>query len=157
MAIVKTNFYAQELNQLAPKRVRGELLDWGLNSLQLEVQIDASETGTLYAGDLVKIAATSTGKPKFVAGSASDAAVGYILFNAKKEAFKAGDRVTILVREGVLNCVTEEAIDAGDIVYYKDADGSVTKTKPSGAQRMGMAMAAVSATTGGTFIPVLVC
>ena len=76
---------------------------------------------------------------------------------AKKEAIKAGDIVTILLREGTLNCVTEEAIDAGDIVFYKDADGSVTKVQPAGAQRMGFAVAATAATEGGTFIPVLVC
>lgn len=157
MAIVKANFYKQDLNQFAPHRVRGELLDWGMSGLQMEVKIDASETDTLYAGDLVKILSTSTGKPKFVKGSATDKCVGYILYNPKKEAIKAGDIVTILLREGTLNCVTEEAIDAGDIVFYKDADGSVTKTQPSGAQRMGFAVAATSATEGGTFIPVLVC
>ena len=157
MAIVKTDFYKQDLNQFAPHRVRGELLDWGLNSLQIEVKIDASETATLYAGDLVKILSTSTGKPKFVKGSATDKCVGYILYNSKKEAFKAGDIVTILIREGVLNCVTEDALDAGDIVFYKDADGSVTKTQPSGAQRMGFAVSATSATEGGTMVPVLVC
>lgn len=157
MSIVKANFYAQELNQFAPKRVRGELLDWGLNSLQLEGQIDASETGTLYAGDLVKIAPTSKGKLKFVKGEATDRAVGYILWNARKHEIKAGDIVTVAIREAVLNCVTEEAVSAGDVVYYKDADGSITTTQPSGAQRMGIALEAVEATTGGTFIPVLVC
>ena len=157
MSITKTNFYSQELNALAPHRVRGELLDWGLNALTMEVQIDASETDTLYAGDLVKIKSTSTGKPKFVKGAATDKCVGYIVFNPKKNSFKAGDIVTVLVREAVLNCVTEDAVAAGDIVYYVDADGSVTKTQPTGAQRMGFAMAAVSATEGGTFIPVLVC
>ena len=134
MAIVKANFYKQDLNQFAPHRVRGELLDWGMSGLQMEVKIDASETETLYAGDLVKILATSTGKPKFVKGSATDKCVGYILYNPKKEAIKAGD-----------------------IVYYNDEDGSVTKTQPSGAQRMGFAVAATAATEGGTFIPVLVC
>lgn len=157
MAIVKANFYKQDLNQFAPHRVRGELLDWGMSGLQLEVKIAASETDTLYAGDVVTILSTSTGKPKVVKGSATDACVGYILYNPKKEAFKAGDIVTILVREAVLNCVTEDAISAGDLVYYKDADGSVTKTKPTNAQRMGFAMEAVAATDGGTFISVLVC
>ena len=55
MSITKTNFYSQELNAFTPNRVRGELLDWGLNAMTVEVQIDASEADTLYAGDLVKI------------------------------------------------------------------------------------------------------
>ena len=155
MAIVKTNFYSQELNQFAPKRLRGELLDWGLNALVLDVQIDASETGTLYAGDPVKLAATSQGKPKVVASAAADA-LGYIIFNAKKEAYKAGDIVSILIDGGVLECVTEEAINAGVEVAYKDADGSVTATIAQGTEPMGIVMSKVAATTGGTLVPVLV-
>lgn len=155
MAIVKTNFYSQELNQFAPKRVRGELLDWGLNSLQLEVAIDASQTDALYAGDAVKIAPTSTGKLKVVAAAGTDAIKGIILFNAKKEKAEAGDMITIAMRDAVVNCVTEDAINAGEEVFYKEADGSVTRTKASGAIRLGIAMAKVPATSGGIFIPVL--
>lgn len=157
MAIVKTDFYTQSLNQFRPERLRGELLDWGLNAWVLDVVIDASETGTLYAGDLVKVCPTSTGKLKVVAGESTDRAVGYIIFNAKKESFKAGDHCSILLRGGVIECITEEALEAGDIVAYKDADGSVTATIGAGVQRMGMAMEATSATSGGVRVPVLVC
>lgn len=155
MAIVKSNFYAQELNQFAPNRVRGELLDWGLNSLQMEVAIDASESADLRAGDIVKIAPTSTGKLKVVAADGTEAVKGMIIFNAKKEVLKAGDMITIAMRDAVMNCVTEEAINAGDEVYYKAADGSITKTKATNAVRLGIAMAKVPATSGGIFIPVL--
>lgn len=157
MAIVKTNFYTQSLNQFMPERLRGELLDWGLNAWVLDVVIDASETGTLYAGDIVKVCPTSTGKLKVVAGASTDRAVGYIIFNAKKESFKAGDHCSVLLRGGVIECITEEALNAGDIVAYKDADGSVTATIGSGVQRMGMAMSATTATSGGVRVPVLVC
>ncbi len=157
MAIVKTDFYTQSLNQFRPERLRGELLDWGLNAWVLDVVIDASETGTLYAGDLVKVCPTSTGKLKVVAGESTDRAVGYIIFNAKKESFKAGDHCSILLRGGVIECITEEALEAGDIVAYKDADGSVTATIGAGVQRMGMAMSATTAVEGGTRVPVLVC
>lgn len=157
MAIVKTNFYTQSLNQFRPERLRGELLDWGLNAWVLDVVIDASEAGTLYAGDIVKVCPTSTGKLKVVAGASTDRAVGYIIFNAKKESFKAGDHCSILLRGGVIECITEEALDAGEIVAYKDADGSVTATIGAGVQRMGMAMEATSAVEGGVRVPVLVC
>lgn len=155
MAIVKTNFYAQELNQFAPKRVRGELLDWGLNSLQMEVAIDASVAGSLYAGDVVAISPNSTGKLKVVASDGTEAIKGMIIFNAKKEEWKAGDMLTIAMTGSVMNCVTEEAINAGDEVYYAPADGSITKTQASGAVRLGYALAKVPATTGGIFVPVL--
>lgn len=154
MAITKSDFYAQSLNQFAPKRLRGELLDWGLNAWVLEVQIDASQATSLYAGDLVKVYPDSTGKLKVVAGASTDKCVGYILYNAKREEFKAGDICSILIRGGIINAVTEEEINAGAEVYYKDADGSVSAT--ASGNRMGFAMAKTEATVGGTFIPVLI-
>lgn len=156
MAITKANFYQHSLNQFVPNRVRGEYLDWGLNALVLEAQIDASETGTLYAGDPVKIKSTSTGKLKVVAGATTDAFVGYILYNPKHETVKAGDIVSILIDGGVISEVTEDAVSAGATLYYKDSDGSVTTTQPTNAVAMGIALSAVSATSGGTLIPVLV-
>lgn len=156
MAITKTDFYKQSLNQFMPNRVRGEMLDWGLSGEVIEVQIDVSQTDPLYAGDPVKIVSTSKGKLKVVAGSASDKFVGYIIYNPKHETFKAGDIVSVLLRGGVMSFVTEEAIDAGAIVYYA-ADGSVTTTAPGGAQsRVGVAFEATSATEGGVLMPVYV-
>lgn len=156
MAITKTNFFAQSLNQFAPNRVRGEYLDWGLSATVLEAQIDASVEGSLYAGDPVKIASTSTGKLKVVAAASTDPFVGYILFNPKHEEWKAGMICSILCTNGVLNCVTEEAINAGTPVYYKDADGSITTTGGTGARVMGVTMEKVPAVEGGTFVPVLI-
>lgn len=154
MAIVKANFYKHSLNQFLPNRVRGEYLDWGLNALVMEVKIDESEMGTLYAGDPVKIVATSKGKLKVVAAGA-DAAFGYILFNPKHETVKAGDIVSVLCKDGVISAVTEEAISAGADVYYKAADGSVTATT-TGKPRMGIALEATSVVEGGTLIAILV-
>lgn len=156
MAIVKTNFFAQSLNQFAPNRVRGELLDWGLSATVLEAQIDASVEGTLYAGDPVKIASTSTGKLKVVPAESTDPFCGYILFNPKHDEWKAGMICSILVTNGILNCVTEEALNAGTPVYYKDADGSITADGAAGARVMGITMAKVPATSGGIFVPVMI-
>lgn len=156
MAIVKTNFYSQELNQFAPKRLRGELIDWGLNAMAMDVQIDASEAGTLYAGDPVVIAPTSTGKLKVVAAAQTDKPFGFIIFNAKHESFKAGDIITILCKDGVMTCVTEEAINAGVDVYYNAADGSITASQPSGASVIGKTGAKVAAVSGGSIIPVII-
>ena len=59
MAITKTDFYKQSLNQFMPNRVRGEMLDWGLSGEVIEAQIDVSQETPLYAGDPVKILPTS--------------------------------------------------------------------------------------------------
>lgn len=155
MAIVKANFYKHELNQFLPNRVRGEYLDWGLNADVIEAKIDASQETPLYAGDPVKIAATSTGKLKVVAADATDKFVGFILYNPKHETAKAGDIVSVILRGGVMSCVTEEAIDAGTIVYYDATDGSITATPPAGAQsRVGVTFEKTSAVEGGSLVPV---
>lgn len=156
MSITKTNFYSQSLNAFAPNRVRGELLDWGLNAMQMEVEIDSTVSSKLYAGDAVKIVSTSTGKLKVVPITQTDAAFGFILFNPRKEEYVAGDIVTILVKDGILNCVTEDAINAGVTVYFDVSDGSVTSTQPTNAIAIGKTMEKVSAVTGGGFVKVLI-
>ena len=156
MSITKTNFYSQELNALVPHRVRGELLDWGLSSLQMEVEIDSTVVGSVYAGDAVKIVSTSTGKLKVVPITQADAAFGFVLFNPKKNAYVAGDIVTILLKDGILNCVTEDAINAGVTVYFNVSDGSVTSTQPTNAIAIGKTVEKVSAVSGGGFVKVLI-
>lgn len=158
MAIVKANFYKQSLNQFMPNRVRGEYLDWGLSAEVIEGQIDVTQETPIYPGDAVKIVATSKGKIKVVAADATDKFVGYVIYNPKHETFKAGDIVSIMLRGGVLNCVTEEAIDAGTVVYFDATDGSITATPPAGAKsRVGVTFEATSAVEGGAFVPVYVC
>lgn len=156
MAITKANFYKQGLNQFMPNRVRGEKLDWGLAGEVIEAQIDVTQETPLYAGDPVKIVATSKGKLKVAAGASTDKFVGYIIFNPKHETFKAGDIVSILLRGAVMSFVTEEAIDAGAIVYYNDTDGSVTATQGSAVSRVGVTFEATVATEGGVLVPVYV-
>ena len=152
MAIVKTDFYAQELNQFAPKRLRGEYLDWGLNAMVVEVEIDASQATPVYAGDKVAIVATSTGKLKVKAAATSDKGYGFVLYNPKKLEWKAGDKVSVLRDGGVILGGTEDKIDAGEVVYYNPADGSITKNVTD--EPIGLAVAAVPATTGGILVPV---
>lgn len=153
MAIVKTDFYAQDLNQFAPKRLRGEYLDWGLNAMVVEVEIDASQVASVYAGDKVAIVPTSTGKLKVKAvASADEKGYGFVLYNPKKLEWKAGDKVSVLRDGGVILGVTEDAIEAGEAVYYNATDGSITNTV--NGEAIGLAVAAVPATVGGILVPV---
>lgn len=156
MAIVKTNFYTQSLNQFAPHRLRGEYLDWGLNAEVIEVMIDASQGDTpIYPGDALTIVATSTGKLKVKAAAAGDTVFGFALYNPKYMSWKPGDILSCLRDGGVIMAVTEAAIAAGATVSYSAADGSVA-TAAAGDAPCGIAMAAVAATVGGILVPVLV-
>lgn len=153
MAIDKTKFYFQSLNQFAPNRVRGEELDWGLNAQVVEVEADASVATPIWPGDAVKIVATSTGKLKVAAAEAGDAVYGYALYNPKKQNYAAHDKFSVLRDGGAISEVTEEAIDAGTTVYFKVEDGSVTTTA-AGNILLGIALAKVPAVAEGTLIPV---
>ena len=155
MAIEKTNFYTQNLNQFAPHRLRGEYLDWGLNAEVIEVMIDASQEDPIYPGDALTIVATSTGKLKVKAAAAGDVIFGFALFNPKYSTWKAGDILSCLRDGGVIMCVTEAEVAAGAAVAYAAADGSVA-TASAGSTPCGIALAAVAATEGGVMIPVLV-
>jgi hypothetical protein len=152
MAIVKTDFYAQDLNMFAPKHLRGELASWSMNAQTVEVEIDASQETPIYAGDKVAIVATSKGKLKVKAAAEGDKGYGFVLYNPKKVEWKAGDIVTVLRDGGVILAVTEKAIAAGEEVYYDPTDGSVTNV--ANGEVIGIAMEAVSATTGGVLIAV---
>lgn len=152
MAIVKSDFYAQGLNQFAPKRLRGEYLDWGLNAMVVEVEIDASQATSVFAGDKVAIVPTSTGKLKVKAAAGGDKCYGFVLYNPKKIEWKAGDKVSVLRDGGVILGVTEDTVQAGEVVYYNPADGSITTNATD--EPIGLAVAAVPATVGGTLIPV---
>lgn len=153
MAIVKTDFYTQELNQFKPHRLRGEYCDWGLNAQVMEVEIDASQVEPIYAGDKVTIVTTSTGKLKVKAAGAADAGYGYVLWNPKHASFKAGDIVSVLRDGGCIYEVTDEAINAGDVVYYDATDGGVTKSATG--KPMGIALNTIAtAVEAGTLIVV---
>lgn len=155
MAITKANFYTQSLNQFAPHRLRGEYLDWGLNAEVIEVMIDATQEAPIYPGDALTIVSTSTGKLKVKAAGAEDTIFGFALYNPKYATWKAGDILSCLRDGGVIMAVTEATVAAGAVVAYAAADGSVA-TATSGTKPVGIAMAAVTETEGGTLIPVLV-
>ena len=152
MAIIRADFYKQDLNQFAPHRLRGELLDWGLDAQVMEVQIDGSELGTVYAGDKLTIKDTSKGKLKVVLAGPDDRGYGYAIYNPKKGKWKAGDKLSILRDSGVMSQVTEDAVSAGEFLYFNPVDGSATTTVTDAP--MGVALASVPATAGGTLIPV---
>lgn len=153
MAFVKANFFQHSLNQFAPNRVRGDYKDWGLNAQVLEVQIDSTQATALLPGDPVSIVATSTGKLKVVAATASTPVLGYIIFNPKHKEYVAGDICSVLCDGGVMYCGTTETINAGATVYYKVADGSVTTTSTNNI-KMGVMFEKSTSSTDGTLVAV---
>ncbi len=92
---VVTDQDAPNPNQFAQSTILGEL-DLRFNPNTVAVQIDQSETGSLYPGQAVKMVDSAGGVPKVIACSAdSDQVLGFINYNIKNRLFVAGDAAEI--------------------------------------------------------------
>ena len=90
-------------NQFAQAPELG-MADLRFNGQPIPVEIDASETGTLLAGQSVKIVDSIGGVPKVKAcDSDADEIFGFILYNIKKKSFTAGMACEIAAYNG--NCI----------------------------------------------------
>jgi hypothetical protein len=148
---------AQNVNQFLQTPILG-MLDQGAPFYgTISCEIDASESGTLVAGQPVKMFNSAGGVPKVVAASAvSDNILGYITYNKKDVSFVAGDRVEISTFGNVMYLISVGAIDRGaqveaSLLYV---GGVKTETGSSGARVVGWAFD--KATADGTLIRVMI-
>lgn len=90
------------------------MLDEKFNYDTIPCQIDASQSGVLFAGQAVKIVDNSDGVPKVVAIAAdTDDVFGFINYNIKNKHFKAGDAVEISQEGNVIYLMATAAISRG--------------------------------------------
>lgn len=120
---------AQNLNQFKPSVELGMIALEAIEGRTLEVKIDSAVEGTVKAGDVVKLVATSTGADILVTPktSASDKGFGVVAYNFKKTSYKAGDYCEIFVTGKVVFGKIGEAVNAGDDLTW-DATNGFTKT-----------------------------
>lgn len=140
-------------NQFSQTVVLG-MPDALVNQNTLSVQIDASETGELVAGQAVKIYDRAGGVPKVVACSAnSDQVDGFINYSIKDAILVAGDACEISRDENVLYLQATAPIARGAEVQLDVlTPGGVTAVVgSSGARKVGQALDKAS---GGELIRV---
>lgn len=122
-----TNIYTtMNLNSFSQSPVRG-LEDEKLNLNKLPVKL---ESGTISAGDMVKIVAGNAHVPTIEEVASTDVNDGSILFGfvpltRKRNKYSAGDMATIDLEGCVLYMIAGEDLDCGDAVCY-DATSSTT-------------------------------
>lgn len=118
---------AQNLNQFQQTAERGQIALLCANSPVISAVVDSTETGTLKAGDAVKLVSTSKGIPHVVkVGSADTATCGLVVFNpVKNDGIVAGDSVEIAITGAFMYMVASAAISAGAAVDYAYATGKV--------------------------------
>src|SRR5574343_1796469 len=98
---VTTETSSQNPNQFAQKSQLGAL-DLRFNPNTVAVQIDASQSGTLYPGQAVKMVDSAGGVPKVIACSAdADNVLGFLNYNIKNICFVAGDAAEISMNGNV--------------------------------------------------------
>lgn len=152
MAIEKKNFLTAELNQFAISPVRGMLADWGLNAQIMEVRIADSSVATILPGDAVKVVSSTKGVLTVDAAGTTDAIYGFMIWDAKSTKGTAGKYIRVLRDGGYMQMVTADALTAGDVVYFKAADGSVTKTGSGLGKACGIAVEDSAAAENGTLV-----
>lgn len=118
---------AQNLNQFQQTAERGQIALLCANSPLISAVVDSTETGTLKAGDAVKLVSTSKGIPHVVkVGNSDTACCGLVAFNpVKNDGIVAGDRVEIAITGAFMYMVASAAINAGAAVDYAYATGKV--------------------------------
>lgn len=145
---------AQALNQFKQTAERGQVAYLNCDSFKMSAVVDSSETGTLKAGDAVKIVTTSKGIPHVAKVAVSDtAAFGVVVYNAvKNDDIKAGDRLEVAFTGSFIYMVASDAITAGSALDYDYSTGKVA-TANSG---LGIGMAMEAAAADGDLIAVYV-
>lgn len=105
--------------------LRGQIVEGVVSStsgLALPAVVDSTQAGVLYAGDPVSLVATSTGTGHFVKATNPAAVVGFVSYETKKIAYKAGDVFTLASTGKVMHMVTETALTAGQKVALDMTD-----------------------------------
>lgn len=144
----------QNQNQFAMTVNLGKI-DLPFNYNTVSVQIDATEAGTLKAGQAVKMFDSVDGIPKVVACAANtDECLGFINYSIKDSSFVAGDRCEISMAGNVMYLLATGAIARGaqvtlDVTAVGGVQSAVTADKIVG-------WAFDKATTGGVLIRVFV-
>lgn len=139
-------------NTLAQNMVAG-LVDQRFANNTMPVMIDASQTGTAYPGQAVKIVDSADGVPKVVTCSANaDDVAGFLNYDGKVTGWTAGQQAEM---SGLGNCIylwTTTAVSRGTQVQLDvSSPASVAaKVGASGAAVVGWAYD--KATAGGSLV-----
>ena len=118
---------AQNLNQFQQTAERGQIALLTANSPVISAVVASTETGTLKAGDAVKLVSTSAGIPQVVKCGVSDTTItGFVVFNpVKNDGIVKGDRIEIAITGAFIYQVASDAIQSGAAVDYAYNTGKI--------------------------------
>jgi hypothetical protein len=141
-------------NQFALSPIKG-LVDMKFNASMISVVVDSTETGTLVAGQAVKLVDSLGGTPKVVACAAdTDDVFGFVAYNIKNSGFVAGDAMEISFHRGSIMYLEASAAIARGAKVMIVVTGQKVATATTGKMIVGQAFDKASAS--GDLIRVLV-
>jgi|GEM_PF-5330372 len=140
-----------QMNQMAQTPLKAQLAAI-FNANTLPVMIDPEQSGTLYAGDFVKLV-NATGKNILVQkAAATDSPFGVIIFTPKKQSYVAGDAVEVACDMSVVFLESAGVIARGANVEFYPTGSKVLST---GGVNPVCGIALDNATAAGQLIRVL--
>lgn len=121
---VDTTAPAPSPNQFAQAPTLG-MLDLRFNPDTVSAEVDASQSGSLFAGSAVKVVDSAGGVPKVIGCDANDDEVfGFINYDIKSQAFVAGSKVELSQDQNVMYLYSTTAIARGAQVTLDIESGS---------------------------------
>ena len=107
----------QQLNQFGQKPLKGEVAAIP-NPVTLSAQIDPSSSGTLYAGDAVRLVSGTSATILVDTVAATGTVFGFVIRNPKKSSYTAGDAVEIALPNSVILLEAYSTISRGNNVEW---------------------------------------
>lgn len=118
---------AFQLNQFKLTNMVGELMNPGANTLA--VRLISTLSGTVKAGDVLKLAATEAGDaPVMDKAVSGDSGHAVVLFQAKKATFAANEMIEVTFAGGIVSMAANGTINRGSLVSWNSVSGLLQST-----------------------------
>jgi len=107
----------QNMNQIEQTAIKGSIAAI-VNPVTLSAQVDPASVDTIVAGDAVKLS-TAVGNTILVDKcAATDAPIGYVIYNPKKDSFIAGNALEIALPSSIIYLESSGTVTRGDEVEF---------------------------------------
>lgn len=116
-----------QMNQFKMTDQIGEAMN--VNPNTISARVSTNQSGTLKAGDVVKLTTTEAGDLPVIQNAVSgDSGYGVVLFNAKQATYAAGDVVEIALAGSIVTMQVSTGYNRGQLVSWNSVSGKLQST-----------------------------
>ena len=148
--LIDSSTAMQDINVFAPNGVRVGTTTLARNFNTYPAEIDASQATAIYAGDPVKIVATSTNVLKVAKAAVGDKVFGFLRINSlnREKGYVAGMKVEVVGQNAVMYMKASGAINAGADVNSITAASGVNTVAAAGTGKSVIGIALEKVVSG---------